>query len=810
MWTSVSSDRALNAGRATQPLEDGIMMYMPGGLHQITPSQNGRAVTVIVEVNAKSADLLEAQRKILTAANKKPFFSVEHATGIAAFWPTSFFWDKRIDATGSLVEGVWTKGEWTKAGREAVEGKNFRTFSPTFFVDAIRNDPDNPVQVICCDDAKANCGALENDPAFQAMSPLWCKNAATPHKQSTPGRAGNAGAPGSQQTNKGNKMTKEKIAELQARNTDLEFTINGLNGKDDATSRASLQAARNERDLNLSLLEGANKDEEIAALKASRQADVERNAETAVQRMVAGKGTITIPARDLELQASYKEKFIKDPTLIPLLAGSGGSDTGYQPGQFGGGALSAPERRMAPGAAALDASGQQRQHRYEGGWDMAGAMKHYWNLVAANANVSIKGGDGRHDAYRRKGRFALQAANFYKTELAPNLDKWQDCFIEELGERVGIVGPQNSDGAITRIEASAAQRQGVYLLKAADYTDNNDPTNVLGVLSGTLVLQRTLPNFKYKYPELMSMTTDFSDTPGLYKQTETTRYVTQPAVQLYNPATDGTGRPLGWNTVSPATTTDVSMTLTDYIAVPINIGNNLLGATTRRLFDEQSELAIAAIAGYFTNMVTNLFTAANYNSFANANGGTVPTAYPTYAKGLQDFGFNDLNLLDAAFTSIKAPEDDRTILLNPQYYAKLRNDPLMAYYFMGSGGRDAAGAGGWVTEAKLPKLSGFAPYKAGYMPASAPSTVPTQQNICGFAFQKAAIILKSRLPQDFTQALGVMIPGSVTTITDPDTKISIMLVQYVSLQGGWAEWRPEVMLGVAKGDPRGGLVMTTQ
>jgi hypothetical protein len=50
----------------------------------------------------------------------------------------------------------------------------------------------------------------------------------------------------------------------------------------------------------------------------------------------------------------------------------------------------------------------------------------------------------------------------------------------------------------------------------------------------------------------------------------------------------------------------------------------------------------------------------------------------------------------------------------------------------------------------------------------------------------------------------------VTTITDPDTMISLMLVQYISLQGGWAEWRPEVILGCAAGDTRAGLVITSQ
>ena len=163
-----------------------VIHYMPAGLHRITPSQGGKPVTVCVLIDEVSAERMEEQRAALEAAGNKPFFSVQHNTQIAAFWPTKFFWDKRIDATGSFVAGVWAEGEWTKAGKEAVEGKNFRTFSPTFFVDKISNDEDDPAQVEANSNAKLNMGALENDPAFEKISPLWCsKNGQTPEESAT-------------------------------------------------------------------------------------------------------------------------------------------------------------------------------------------------------------------------------------------------------------------------------------------------------------------------------------------------------------------------------------------------------------------------------------------------------------------------------------------------------------------------------------------------------------------------------------------------------------------------------------------------
>ncbi len=171
------ASQSANQLRSLLPTAEGVLMYMPGGDHTITPSQGGKPVTVTVRVDEPAAERLEQQRAKLAASGKKPFFSILHESDVAAFWPTKFFWDRRIDATGSFVEGIWAEGEWSKSGRDAVEGKDFRTFSPTFFVDAIRNDPSNPCQVVCNENARPNMGALENDPAFQSISPLWARNA---------------------------------------------------------------------------------------------------------------------------------------------------------------------------------------------------------------------------------------------------------------------------------------------------------------------------------------------------------------------------------------------------------------------------------------------------------------------------------------------------------------------------------------------------------------------------------------------------------------------------------------------------------
>ena len=582
--------------------------------------------------------------------------------------------------------------------------------------------------------------------------------------------------------------TKETVAELQARKQRLEQKAIELKAKSDAESKAELRAVNAEMAEIGAKVALQEREDKVVALEASEKKRIEAQADDAVAQMV---NTGDIAVRDTELQASWKDKFIKDPALIPLVVKGGISARSN-------GAL-APRITKTGTQGGLEASGDGR---LELGFSLTGALKRMMELQRQNAAVLISDPDSKTEDYRRKGRLAMEAAAIYKAELEPNMVKWEHCTLKELGRLAGL-----------DVKSITARASGL-AIQAADYSDPGSNSTALGVLSGTLVLMRTLPFFAYKYPELMNLYTDFSDTPGLLNQTETTRIVVQPAVQKYDTSLDTAGRPKGWSTVSKAQTTDVSITLTDYIAVPIVFGNNLLASTVRKIFDEQSVLAVKAIAGYFVALLTDVFTAANYNSYAVAGANGIPTGgttYPTYVQALPQFSMTDLDTIDAIFTNGKVPEEDRGIMLTPTYYSKLRGDPRLEFFYAASSkGTKPDETSDFLSEARLPKLSGFAPYKAPYLPAGTPVAAPTTNNITGFAFQKAAAVVKSRLPQDFTQALGVMIPGSVTTVTDPDTKISLMLVQYVNLTQGYAEWRPEVMLGVAKGDARAGLVLTSQ
>ncbi len=51
------------------------------------------------------------------------------------------------------------------------------------------------------------------------------------------------------------------------------------------------------------------------------------------------------------------------------------------------------------------------------------------------------------------------------------------------------------------------------------------------------------------------------------------------------------GTTQGWTTAVEGVGTDVSITPNKYVAVPITVGNNIIAATNRRLFEEQAPLA---------------------------------------------------------------------------------------------------------------------------------------------------------------------------------------------------------------------------
>jgi hypothetical protein len=784
------------------PTATGEMMFMPGGIQTITPlngalkDENKRALPIRVKVDAGGARELDRQRAALVAKGKRPYFDFNHEDGPASFWPAEFFWQDGPEP------GIYCKGEWTATGKASVEGKEWRQFSPVFHVDNKRNDP---ARIVCREGAKPNMGGLVNDPAFHKISPLWAKSATFSSASREGGDAAEQDFAGAPSDDRKKNMNEQEIAALRAKIQGLETELSALKAKnnDDAAvsaKQAELRAAQSQ-------LETDDARKEVEALKAKNgklQEEANKrqaaDAKAAVQRAV-DRGAIA--AKDTTTQQALEAKATEDPGFIvavDALPGSAALRQGVTR------EVSAIAARQGGVAIIKDSAND--------------TMKAFAAVVAKNAKIPLS-----NETHREKGKLAREAAAIFAKEIE-NDDVLSSMSIEDA-------------------------------IKAADYSD---PAGAVGLLSGTLVLQRTLPLLQYEYPMLSAITTDFSDAPGLYNQAETTRIVLKPGVQTFDTSEDDAGRPKGWSTVSPAQTVNVSITLDEHVGVPIVFGQNLLASTIRNLFGEVAPQALYALGGHFINKVTALMTAANFNAYSGITVGSgettsgsttivvastatmfpgqhiagtgipvptfvasitdsthavlsrkatasnsgltftlgdskVPTVYATYAKALADFNMAALGDIKVAMNKLEVPQNDRAVLLDSAYYERLAQDPAYSAYYV------AVRMPEGLTQGKLPPIRGFNPIDAPYFPSTS--------NRVGFAFHKAAALIKTRLPNDFSQTLGTMVPGSVSTVTAPNG-LSVLLVQRVDLTGNYAEWRPEVLLGAAVGDRRCGMVLTNQ
>lgn len=755
----------------------GEFMFMPAGLQTITPFAGGVGAPIQVLVDQAGAINLEQQRQALSAKGKNPYFDFEHEDNGASFWPTAFFWRDGSEP------GIYCRGEWTSDGRAGVEGKKWRKFSPVFHVD---NKRAAVSRIICNNAALPNMGGLVNNPAFHNISPLWAKNA-------TGAQSGNTTI---------DHMNEQELAALRAKNQELETEIAKLKGdqqaikaknENDELVSARIEAKQAQLDANAAKLETeslkAKNTQQAGEIKSQREAKAKEIVGAAVARGA-------IAAKDTDTIAAWEKDIAENPDRGALLAKMGGNPA------IGGERISSSSVRSV---SVTGISAKEAIHAYE-------------SVLAKNKVIPFSAATAE-----AKAKLAEEAAGIFAADLS-KLPK---------GDLHGAI-------------------------MAADVTSDS-----LGVLTGALAMQATLPALLRENPILSAITTDFSAEPGLYNQTANTRIVLKPAVQTYDATIGSNGRPNGWTTASEARTVDAPVTLDQYYSVPIVFGVTSLASTGRKLFDEQAPQAIQAMGDYAVDLLSALMTAGNFNAFrgtslaagATTSGsktvtvtstasafvgavitgtgiptgafiksvddgttltlskaatatntgltltisgqGKTPTAYTTYARAFADFSVADLDLIAAAFDSNNVPMRDRLAVLSPTFYRKLGSDSQINALLQGTGNAS------YLTERKLPMISNFELMNSPWMPSSSSRV--------GFAGHRASLVFKSRLPMDLQNALpGTPMPGSVATITDPGSGLSMALVSYYDMQGGYAEWRPEIMAGVAVGDRRTGLVLTSE
>jgi len=299
-------------------------MFAPGGVHTITLGAGEGAATVTLRVDETTAVVLQASLQNLNAKNapQKVFFDKEHDERAGATaWPKRFLW------ASAPQPGVYVEHEPSTLGRELVEGKVMRAFSPSFHADADlpkrigrgqhveiaagrRGSPENPARMTGL--VYPAAGTLTNDPAFRKILPLWAKHAG----------ANASGNPKTKQQM--NKLTAEELAALQAKKTTLEQDLIALRAQDQSAAIVAEQLQAKETEL-----QATEAQLEAEALRA-RNETLEENlvaqrTKDAAEAVKAAVKRGAIPLKDEALQAKWQKRLVEDPEAIELLASMKGS-----------------------------------------------------------------------------------------------------------------------------------------------------------------------------------------------------------------------------------------------------------------------------------------------------------------------------------------------------------------------------------------------------------------------------------------------------------------------------------------------------
>jgi hypothetical protein len=141
----------------------------------------------------------------------------------------------------------------------------------------------------------------------------------------------------------------------------------------------------------------------------------------------------------------------------------------------------------------------------------------------------------------------------------------------------------------------------------------------------------------------------------------------------------------------------------------------------------------------------------------------------------------------------------RTLLLYPDAFAALEKDStlLSPLAFLQEN---------LIKQGQNPPPEFILPV-AGFRVIKAPNLPSNNANLIGFGGSKSALVIASRVPNDYTTVLPGASFGNVAMVTDPDLGLTVLQVQYVNHQLGTATSRISLMYGTAAGQGNAGQLI---
>ena len=370
------------------------------------------------------------------------------------------------------------------------------------------------------------------------------------------------------------------------------------------------------------------------------------------------------------------------------------------------------------------------------------------------------------------------------------------------------------------------------VVKAADYADPA-AGNSLGVLNTGLQLSWNLGFLSNQLAPIADITTDISNQPALFGQVLRTRYITVPGVQAKTNLTAWSGK--------TGNSTDVNVSINNYVGVPITIGENVIGSTIRNLHMEQKTPQMYGLGEYLIYQLIN--TAIN-GSTRIANDGTSTSTVKFTGKGdgktagakfVPSGGAYTLSAFTGGLPLVmdlsKFPGGDegpgtplqRFAWVHSSIYANIASDANLLLTQTIQSAVAKGGSDNLVATGLIPQLGNLKIRKSQLMtdtntlitdPGNSASQVVsvgdyTAATVRGIAGTRSSLLFASRVPTDYTKIMPeIPTTAAIELVTEPNTGLTFMVVKYLDHSLETSNLRVALMFGIGVGDERQAFLMS--
>jgi len=268
--------------------------------------------------------------------------------------------------------------------------------------------------------------------------------------------------------------------------------------------------------------------------------------------------------------------------------------------------------------------------------------------------------------------------------------------------------------------------------------------NSIGTTNANVIAQRALEILVADYSFLRNSVTDFSSEAAKYNASIYTHRISATTAQDYSQAN-------GY--VATATTqTDVQITLNKFKHVSYSVDDQERTSSNINLIERFAGAAAHALGLQMVGDLLTLVTSTSYTSALTQSSAT----------------FSYASVVSAGITlnNANVPQHDRYAVLAPSYYGRLLNDSTIV--------ANAQISGEQSRTAGIGSVAGFN--------INMYSAVPSNSiTLGGFFAQREALLIAARVPEIPTN---VPIPGTIDTVTEPRTGLSIQIREAYNVFSG--------------------------